>query len=205
MSVRTLLSGIGVVLATACGSPTDSPADQAPRTIEGMPDPCEWLSAAQAQELLELPEPPPQTAMGGAEGAGRACVYTNAAQSAWINAGYQALNPQVFSAQGKSEAELIDLAGSLYAHGLTHLESAEAGDYPKLAFHDADRTIMVVFTNIGKRRNLPEGISERLSISSYYNVVLHLFAPALSAERRLDALNGMVDRPVRQLVESAGG
>jgi hypothetical protein len=198
-----MFGGVGIIWVAACGSPPDSTTAQMPRTIQGMPDPCEWLNGAQAQELLGLPEAPPQTPMGGAEGAGRACVYTSADQSAWINAGYQGLNPQVFSAQGKSEAELVDLAASLYAHGLVHLESGEAGGYPKLAFQDADRTVVVVFTDIGKRRDLPEEFSERLLISSYYNVVLHLFAPTLPAAQRLAALNGLVERPVRQLVQRA--
>ena len=41
---------------------------------------------------------------------------------------------------------------------------------------------MVVFTDIEKARDLPEGISERFAISSYSNVLMHLFAPEQSGE-----------------------
>jgi len=214
--MRALLVAIVSILATACGDQTQSPADTlaAPepaasvksgsaRTIEALPDPCAWLSASEAQEILGLPEPPPQTPMGGPDTAGRSCVYTNAEQTAWINVSYEGLNPQVFSAQGKSDQELIELAGAMYAHGLEHVYSGETDDYPTLAFQDADRTILVVFTDIGKARNLPEGISERFAISSYYNVLMHLFAPKRSGEERLGALEGLVNRSVDQLSGAA--
>lgn len=171
--------------------------------LDALPDPCDWLSAPQAQEILGLPEPPPQTPMGGPQTAGRSCVYTDAGQTAWINVSYEGLNPQVFSAQGKSEQELIDLAGAMYAHGLEHVDSDRTEGYPTLAFQDPDRTIMIVFTDIGKARDLPEGISERFAISSYYNVVMHLYAPQQSGEARLAALSGLVERAVEQLGDVA--
>jgi hypothetical protein len=203
LKIKAFFCALGLVWIAACGSPTEPAPEQAARVVQGLPDPCEWLSAAEAQELLGFPEAPPQTPMGGPDSGGRSCVYTNAEQTAWINAGFQGSNPQIFSAQGKSEAELKDMAGNLYAHGLEHMESGEVGGYPKLAFQDDDRTIMVVFTDIGKRRNLPEGFSERLLISTYYNVLLHLHAPHQTAAQRLAALNRLVERPVRQLVDSS--
>lgn len=218
MSKNALFFVFIAISLVACGDATDSSSGNAATevsaastaasgqlAIEGLPDPCEWLSAEEAQELLGLDEPPPQTPMGGPETASRSCVYTNEAQTAWINVSYQGLNPQVFTAQGKSEAELSELASSMYADTLEHVYSGETDGYPTLAFEDAERTIMVVFTDIGKARNLPEGISDRLSISTYYNVLLHLFAPDQSGGARLEAVKRLVDRPVAQLKAAVGG
>ena len=215
--MRVLLIAIISILAPGCGDKSETPADfsataepvvsakgNGPRTIVALPDPCEWLSASEAQEILGLPEPPPQTPMGGPDTAGRSCVYTNAEQTAWINVSYEGLNPQVFNAQRKSEQELIELASTVYAHGLEHAYSGKTDGYPTLAFQDADRTIMIVFTDIGKARNLSEGISERFAISSYYNVLMHLFVPEQSGEERLGALKGQVNRSVAQLKAAAG-
>jgi hypothetical protein len=141
--------------------------------------------------------------MGGPEAASRACVYTNASRTTWVNASYQGLNPQVMSAQGRSGSELVELARSLYAHGLEHADTGETSGYPTLAFADSQRTIMIVFTDIGKARDLPEGLSDRLSISSYYNVLLHLTAPEQAPAARLGGLKAMVDRPVAQLRAAA--
>lgn len=214
MRARTLICVYLLFSLSACGGSTGDAGEEAteasntadasaPLTIDGLPDPCDWLSAEEAQELLGLPEAPPQTTMGGPDAAGRSCVYTNEAQTAWINVGYQGLNLQVFTAQGKSEAELIELASSMYAHTLEHVYSGETDGYPTLAFEDAERTVMVVFTDIGKARDLPEGISDRLSMSTYYNVLLHMFAPDHSSGARLETLKGMVTRPVEQLGDVA--
>lgn len=117
---------------------------------------------------------------------------------------YQGLNSQVFSAEGKSGKELIELAAGMYAYGLTHVESTQTDGRPTLVFDDADRTIMIVFSGIGIARDLPEGMPGGYSIPSYINPTLLLRDPGTSREQRLAALKGLVERPVAQLFEAAG-
>lgn len=217
MNSRTLVCVALAGFLGACGGSTDSgtggeqPGGQAgaaksaePLTIEALPDPCEWLSAAEAQKILGLEQPPQQTPMGGPDTAGRSCVYSNPDRTAWINVGYEGLNPQVFSAAGKSGDELVELAGNLYAHGLSHVRTSGTRGLPTLAFEDAERTIMVVFTDVGKARDLPDGFPGSFSISAYYSVLLHLFAPTQSGQQRLAELTELVERPVAQLRAAAG-
>jgi hypothetical protein len=209
MSLRLVAIAALTVFLPACGGTEDaadarsSAGGNGPRLIDELPDPCDWLSGEEAQALLGLPEAPRQTRMGTPETAGRSCVYTNAPQTAWINVSYEGLNPQVFNTQGRSARELVETASSLYAHGLDHVLTEETGGLPTLGFQNGDRTIMVVFTDIGKARDLPEGFSDRLSMSTYYNVLMHLFAPHQAPEQRLAALNRLADRPLQQLVEQA--
>lgn len=61
----------------------------------------------------------------------------------------------------------------------------------------------MVFTNVGKARDLPEGLPGSFSISAYYNVLLHLFAPEQSGEQRLAELTSLVHKPVAQLRAAA--
>jgi hypothetical protein len=168
-----------------------------------LPDPCAWINAEEAGRLLGLAGQPQQTPMGDATSVGRSCVFTNGDNTIWLNVSYQGLNPQVFDARGQSTEELIELASTQYADQLQHLETSETGRYPTLAFGDAGQTILVVFTNIGKARDLPEGISERLSFSSIYTITLWMTAPDLTQEQRLAALHSLVERPVQQLKERA--
>lgn len=214
MTVQSLVCVGMTIMLVACDGPEEAAQGNggaAPSrseatgnaTIKALPDPCEWLGATEAQDLLGLDEALAQTALGDAQGSGRSCVYTNADQSKWINVSYQGLNPQVFSPKDKSTDELIELASTMYANGLEHLDSSETDGRPTLAFGNAERTTLIVFSGVGKARELPEDMPEGYSISSYINAILTLFDAAKSQEARLAELEGLVDRPMSQLLEAA--
>lgn len=216
MRIGTPCWVLTAILVVACGGATDSENDgpnvvqsaastatKCPQPIDGLPDPCEWLNPQEAQELLGLDAESQQTPTGDADSAGRSYVYTNPGQTTWINVAFQGLNPQVFSAEGRSEVELIELASMVYAHGLNHVYTGGTAGYPTLGFSDAMRTILIAFVGIGMARNLPEGLTDRLSMSSYYNATLLMSHAGLSSEARLKALKGLVERPVHQLSEAA--
>jgi hypothetical protein len=216
MNLKMLFAAGVMLAAAACGDKgtgtesaegdgAASAAGGGVRAVTGLPDPCEWLSVAEAQTLLGLAQPPRQTPMGNADAASRACVFTDPAQTTWINVSYQGLNPQVMSAQGRPEEALVELSGTVYANGLEHVFTGRNEGYPTLGFSDADRTILVTYTDFGKVRKLPEGIPDSLSVSSYYNVLLHLHAPEQSPDTRLKALQNLVDRPLEQLAAAASG
>ena len=208
MRIRTVSCFVGAMMVlTACGSPEEQAQEaqtttpDKPATIRALPDPCEWLSPDEAQSMLRLEQPPPPSAMGSPTGAGRTCVYMNADQTRWINLSYQGLNPQVFNPAGRTDEELIELATNMYASGLQHEALSKTDGRPTLTFSDDERTVVIVFTGVGKARDLPEGISAAHAISSYIQATLTLFDPGRSTTERLGLMQGVAEKPIRQLAE----
>ena len=206
MKIRYLVSAIAMLLLIACGTPEDSvensrSADFADgqMTVKGLPNPCDWLTATEAQEILSLDATPQQNEMGDEQTTQRACYYTDADQTKWINVAHNMLNPQLSDSTGKSAAELRDIAATTYAYGMDHIESGMSGDTPIVAFGRAERTILIAFSGIGKARDLPEGVPAGSSISGYINPSLMLVDSSQSQEQRLATLNRLIDRPIAQL------
>jgi len=210
MTIRYLIFASAASILAACGAPEGSSGNSRSAdsmdglmTVSGLPNPCDWLSATEAQAILSLDIAPQQVAMGGAQTSQRSCYYSDPEQTKSIDVSHRMLNPQIVDTTGKSAAELSDIAATTYGYGMNHLESLMSGDTTIVAFGNAEQTILIAFSSIGRARDLPEGmpaaISARMSISGYINPTLLLFDAGQSQEQRLATLKRLIDRPIAQL------